>query len=933
MSTEPSRHPSPTGSPITEFQTPAQDVAELTPLPPPAPANSPRETMPSSSTVTGPPDTNPMTAYSDPKHLPPLQDLGFPAIITTPFEEKYRAKDRPRIYSALTLRTVQGLGLLTRRHEAASIVRGSLPEDFRFNPVHTFHLACSIYYREVLQFLDQVCQGEAFNIDGSLLLRVDPHLYQELNYRLSGLLLANEHINAYALEAAGVRLPVWAQTVTRDKGTVDYKARSEEYWTIADFELLACYFREEVENFLGSIYFLQQQSEGPRRTSNITDRSSRRTAQSIARGEQRLKENQARIENSMREFSERSSRANSQAPPTDDYQRSERPPVANQPLDSRYQQGEDLLVNPEFSNRDNALNIDTTLANRDTRESPHVAFQEERSNINETRNFVQNILEAQPSTTEVSRRTFETSRFTDVNPIETTRFTEANPIETSRFTEVHPTETITSQPPYQRGESGFSDIRRRQSLSQNPDTMRRLVAPPSRGRRLTEVYEEFPPPVDHSTPRAEETRTRNDNTHTAQTGPGLGLAGGFRSYFNRGRGSGDPDDSGDDDPRRGTGGNWPERRNPSGFGGSGNNGRGGGRNGPPQGPDGPPPSPGHSSARGNGSTNRPSEFYFDFRLKPDAIPEWDGNSDALSSWLLRLNSFARHSSTIRLQLGKIVPLRLKGLAARWYYSLSTNERADAERSWETIREKIGSYFMTRSWFEKQRSRALRLEFREDRHRFETPSDYVIRKYELLSLCFNMDDAELILEVMSSAPPMWSSIIHTQYYQTFSEFQTAVKYHEDTLIELYRTGGSVWRSNKFDSRPERSTFTQFRRNPDQHPRREGGRFGDNQARVNLVGQSPTLPKPQFPKDDSNVSKGKTPESVGVRPCRYCGSGRHWDKECKFARKAGRMARTNLAIVEDDDEAQQAYDDAYYGQSDSEFDDNNEPQDEEDCEQDF
>ena len=75
--------------------------------------------------------------------------------------------------------------------------------------------------------------------------------------------------------------------------------------------------------------------------------------------------------------------------------------------------------------------------------------------------------------------------------------------------------------------------------------------------------------------------------------------------------------------------------------------------------------------------------------------------------------------------------------------------------------------------------------------------------------------------------------------------------------------------------------------------------------------PSLEPPKFPKDDKNVSSRKTPESVNARPCQHCGSGKHWDYECKYSWKGERQARANYASLSDPDvEALNAYDDLYY-----------------------
>jgi hypothetical protein len=63
-----------------------------------------------------------------------------------------------------------------------------------------------------------------------------------------------------------------------------------------------------------------------------------------------------------------------------------------------------------------------------------------------------------------------------------------------------------------------------------------------------------------------------------------------------------------------------------------------------------------------------------------------------------------------------------------------------------------------------------------------------------------------------------------------------------------------------------------------------------ARTYAVG-APNVPKPLYPKDDSTVSKPKTPANYQARGCIYCGSTMHWDRDCKYNKdKKIRSART-------------------------------------------
>ncbi|KIJ30040.1 hypothetical protein M422DRAFT_53926 [Sphaerobolus stellatus SS14] len=110
------------------------------------------------------------------------------------------------------------------------------------------------------------------------------------------------------------------------------------------------------------------------------------------------------------------------------------------------------------------------------------------------------------------------------------------------------------------------------------------------------------------------------------------------------------------------------------------------------------------------------------------------------------------------QLGEIVPLRLRTGAERWFFSLPHSHREQISESWKTLRNVIGTYYMNRTWLNKQKSRSLNASFRESGHQHETPSDYYIRKSELMRLVGKPTDSEIILEVMAGAPEFWTTIL-------------------------------------------------------------------------------------------------------------------------------------------------------------------------------
>ncbi|KAF7974147.1 hypothetical protein HWV62_13251 [Athelia sp. TMB] len=289
-------------------------------------------------------------------------------------------------------------------------------------------------------------------------------------------------------------------------------------------------------------------------------------------------------------------------------------------------------------------------------------------------------------------------------------------------------------------------------------------------------------------------------------------------------------------------------------------------------------------------TSAPRGYHFDLKLKPESIPEWDGNEDKLARWIDKVNSIAKRSVDVHRELGAIVPRRLTSAAETWYYSIPSEHREYMEESWSTLRTAIGNYWMNHQWLERQKIRATTTRFRDSGNSRETPSEYVVRKLDLIRLVFNFTDTECIQMIMNEAPSSWSPIIQPLSCKNIVEFINTVKYHETNLSDVSASYGSSY--------APRNTYNSNRQNYQRN------------ARVNLVGWSKNISPPQFPKDDRNVSK-KTPESIGARPCRHCGSGMHWDKECKHAKQGEKQARANFVATDDQDQmAQEEYDNLYY-----------------------
>ncbi|THU89464.1 hypothetical protein K435DRAFT_821394 [Dendrothele bispora CBS 962.96] len=169
--------------------------------------------------------------------------------------------------------------------------------------------------------------------------------------------------------------------------------------------------------------------------------------------------------------------------------------------------------------------------------------------------------------------------------------------------------------------------------------------------------------------------------------------------------------------------------------------------------------------------------------KHDTVPQWDGNTDSIIRWISKVNDLASYSPAMNQQLGSIVPRRLQGKAEVWYFSIPLAKRRKLEESWDQLRQEIMGYYMNQTWLDKTKKRAWDTRYREMGHTRETPSDYYIRKSDLLTAVFQMEDSELILEIMDGAPKGWHTILTTRLYKDVCELQSAIRYHEETLMDL------------------------------------------------------------------------------------------------------------------------------------------------------
>ncbi|QRW19991.1 Retrovirus-related Pol polyprotein from transposon [Rhizoctonia solani] len=324
------------------------------------------------------------------------------------------------------------------------------------------------------------------------------------------------------------------------------------------------------------------------------------------------------------------------------------------------------------------------------------------------------------------------------------------------------------------------------------------------------------------------------------------------------------------------------------------------RGGPPNNPEDPGNEPYAQANAARARPFNPAPVHFDTKLKPDIIPEWDGDTKKLLRWMTSINNIAEYSSYTRIQLGQQIPLRFTGRALRWFNALDKDYRQIITEDWPALRQAITIHFMNRTFLNRSKNEAMQIRFRDKDHSEETPEDYVIRKMEALTIVSDWTDSELIFEIMNGAPKSWTTHIDTSRIVTWEDFLDKIAWHEEDLLGK-------------DSSHNSDIQRQLHQMQSTLKRLEGNRHSRPSARSHLAGSKPVgwhqnNPPPKYPKDDSTVPKGKTPKDKKARPCRHCGSMIHWDRDCKHAKKNSRFVQSHMAQADDDEwEAQEAYED--------------------------
>ena len=201
-----------------------------------------------------------------------------------------------------------------------------------------------------------------------------------------------------------------------------------------------------------------------------------------------------------------------------------------------------------------------------------------------------------------------------------------------------------------------------------------------------------------------------------------------------------------------------------------------------------------------------------------------------------------------------------------------------------------------------KARILRMRYRQKGYDQEKPIDYFHRKLRMIQEVFVLTESETIMEIMNGAPKYWSILIDTSRINTLTDLQYHIKYHEEQLMRNPESQ-TYELEKRIKALESRSNNRSSRYAQTNEAEAEANFVKKKSFRKKQIGAHAKFSSYQYPKNDAVVSKGKTPEQRGARPCRHCGSSKHWDFDHPFQGNDKRKANAFLADL--DTEALESY----------------------------
>ena len=200
-----------------------------------------------------------------------------------------------------------------------------------------------------------------------------------------------------------------------------------------------------------------------------------------------------------------------------------------------------------------------------------------------------------------------------------------------------------------------------------------------------------------------------------------------------------------------------------------------------------------------------------------------------------------------------------------------------------------------------------------------PIDYFHHKLRMIQEVFVQTESETIMEIMNGAPKYWGILIDTSRVNMIGNLQYYIEYHEEQLVLNPETQSQDL--EKCIKALESRSSNCYSKNANAHEAEAETNFiKKRNFKKKPIGAHTKFSSYQYPKNDTVVSKGKTPGQKGAWPCQHCRSLNHWDFDHPFKGKDDHKAKAFLSKLDTEAlEAYVAYENCYL-ESESEEDTN-------------
>jgi len=335
----------------------------------------------------------------------------------------------------------------------------------------------------------------------------------------------------------------------------------------------------------------------------------------------------------------------------------------------------------------------------------------------------------------------------------------------------------------------------------------------------------------------------------------------------------------------------------------------------PRHPGGPHPAPGDEGPPGGGPTKglqlpqnfqRGSQspqaqalpinygFKFERNIKISNTPQGDGNGDSILEELDGLNHVAYRNQSIYDNLSQITPRRLTDATQRWFHMPESLMQEHDQQSYGNLKMATKTYLINQQWFDKMKTRVLRMCYHWKSHELGIPSDCFHHRFQMIQELFVQISSGTIMETGNVAPQYWRVLAGASRINAIANLQKHIKYHKKGFMRSSdtQTQDLERRPNALEGRPANWSAELART---YEAETETDLTKKRPLRSKFTGSHAQLSDDKFPKNDQMVSIGETPQDRGARARQYCGSPNHEDFDHPFNGTDNQTAKAFLSAL--------------------------------------